>query len=283
MTNVEKIVRDYYDKFGWVRTDGASGEDLLFRQYSAPYYHYHHGTIDRTVACFSDLRGKLLIAGGGDLPESHIKIANKFTDVLCLDISQPALDIAKEKMEYKAEYVLGSILDIPLPNNYFDAAFCAHVIYHIDIELQEKAINELIRVTKHGGRIVIIYGNPHSLIGRIIATKHKLPFLWKLRRSSTSSSNKSTVAISNRPPLYFALHQLHWWRRFEPKCQVSFMPWDVMGNNQERELLWNDPMAALVYRMCSWFESKFPSLAVKWWQYAIIILEKRSEISCLRA
>ena len=112
MMEVEKIVRDFYDNFGWTVNDGQSGEDMLFRQFSSPYYRYHVSTTERTVSCFSKLHGKLLIAGGGDLPESHIRIANNFSDVYCLDISQKALDIAKSKMEHKSEYVLGSILDI---------------------------------------------------------------------------------------------------------------------------------------------------------------------------
>ena len=98
MSEVEKIVRDFYDNYGWVRTSGQSGEDLLFRQYSPPYYEYHRGTTERTVSCFSGLNGKLLIPGGGDLPEYHITIAEQFAEVCCLDISQRALDVAKDKL-----------------------------------------------------------------------------------------------------------------------------------------------------------------------------------------
>jgi ubiquinone/menaquinone biosynthesis C-methylase UbiE len=53
------------------------------------------------------------------------------------------------------------------PEDHFDAAYCAHVIYHIDSDHQDKAIRELIRVTKPGGRIVVIYSNQDSLPSRI--------------------------------------------------------------------------------------------------------------------
>jgi ubiquinone/menaquinone biosynthesis C-methylase UbiE len=53
------------------------------------------------------------------------------------------------------------------PEDHFDAAYCAHVIYHIDGDHQDKAIRELIRVTKPGGRIVVIYSNQDFLPSRI--------------------------------------------------------------------------------------------------------------------
>jgi len=274
MSDVEKNVRNFYDSFGWQIRNGVPGEDL-FRQFSRPHFSYQQAVNDRTAECFSNLSGRLLFAGGGDLPESHTTIGEQFREICCLDISRRALEIAETKLGTKAEYIHGSILDIPLPNDYFDAAYCAHVIYHIDIDLQEKAIEELIRVTKPGGRVVVIYANPDSLIDRIIENKRKLPLLWRLRRREKSLSQGSTESKSGRPPLYFALHSLQWWQRFDTKCHVSLIPWYVMSSAYEKELLWSDGMAAVAYRMCSWLEKKHPGLAVRWWQYPVIILEKR--------
>src|SRR5262249_22477589 len=150
--------------------------------------------------CFSKLQGKLLLAGGGDLPGVHITIAEGFTEVSCLDISQRALEIAKGKLGQKAEYLHASILNVPCPDNSFDAVFCAHVIFHIDIELQEKAVCEIIRVTKQGGRIVIIYFNPDSPIDRIVERKKNTPLLWRLQRSMKPSFDSGAVASAKRPP-----------------------------------------------------------------------------------
>ena len=55
------------------------------------------------------------------------------------------------------DIVYGNILDIPYPNNYFDNIICIAVLHHISKEEDRiKAINELIRVTKPGGRILIL-------------------------------------------------------------------------------------------------------------------------------
>ncbi len=266
MSDVEKIVRDFYENYGWVGTSGQSGEDLSFRQFSPAFSRYSSGANARAVACFSELRGKLLIAGGGDLPASHITVAEGFTEVTCLDISQRALDIAKGKLGTKAEYLHASILNVPCQDNSFDAVFCAHVIFHIDIELQEKAIRELIRVTKQGGRVVIIYFNPDSPIDRIIERKKNTPILWRLQRSMKPSFDSGAVAPAKRPRLYAAYHPLNWWNRFQSECDIHVLPWIVMGNYQESQLLWTNPIASLV---------KYPALAAKWWSYPMFILDKK--------
>jgi len=270
--DVEKTTREFYDKYGWVVTDSKSGEERSFRQFSKPFYAYHRKVKERVMACFAGHSGKLLIAGGGDLPHPHIDIARRFANVCCVDISWRALDIAKTKLGIGSEFILGSILNLPLPDDHVDAVYCAHVIYHIDAELQERAVGELIRVTKPGGRVVIIYGNPTSLIGKIVDRKKRLPLLWRLSRRVAAPTEKPYKAELS---LYFALHPLDWWNRFQAKCSVRLLPWDVMSAYQERELLWTDPLAAVVYRFCVWLEDKHPALAVKWWQYPVVILDKQ--------
>ena len=91
--NVEDKVKEFYDSHGWM-----GGEDDLFRQFRAAYQPYHAKTNLRTLGCFKGRSGALLIAGGGDLPQSHSDIANKFSNVMCVDISQTALDIAEQRL-----------------------------------------------------------------------------------------------------------------------------------------------------------------------------------------
>jgi SAM-dependent methyltransferase len=245
-----------------------SGEDRAFRQFSHAYRAYHRAVDDRTFACFSGLSGKLLLAGGGDLPDTHVTIAKRFSAVSCLDISERALEIARAKLGPRARYVLGSIVKMPLVSDSFDAVFCAHVVYHIDRELQEQAVAELIRVTRPGGRVVVVYGNPDSLIKQIITAKSKVPLVRHVHRRSKARSAAESAPARERPPLYFALHPLPWWKRFAPGCAVRFVPWDVMGSGQEQELMWFDAIAAAIYRLCGWVERKYPALAVRWWRAA---------------
>jgi SAM-dependent methyltransferase len=217
------------------------------------------------------------MAGGGDLPESHVTIANKFSETTCLDISKIAIDIARGKLENTGEFILGSILDIPKPQDHFDATYCAHVIYHIERDHQAKAIRELIRVTKPGGRIVVIYNNGQSLPSWIVKLKNKLPLLRKLQRKKPY--NRSSNTEGGPPPLYFFVHPLSWWAQFGDECGVEIKPWDVMSNWQEKNILINDMIASLGYRICSWFENRYPNNAARWWSYQLVVLTKKGSAS----
>jgi len=214
------------------------------------------------------------MAGGGDLPETHVTIANKFSETTCLDISQVAIEIARTKLGHRGEFIVGSILGIPKPDDHFDAAYCAHVIYHIDRDHQEKAIRELIRVTKAGGRIVVIYTNPDSLPTRLQRFKNKLPLLWKLKRKQPYD----TPDEEGRPPLYSFAHPLGWWAQFGDECNVEIRPWDVMSNSADEDLLVNDTIASVGYRISSWVENKFPERAARWWTYPIVVLTKKPRV-----
>ena len=271
MNKEEQTVREHYDNYGWVKKAGVSGEDVLYRRFSSPYRLYHDGVNARAMECFTDLNGKLLLAGGGDLPETHVTIANKFSETTCLDISKVAIDIARSKLEDRGEFIVGSILDIPKPEDHFDAAYCPHVIYHIAKDHQDKAIRELIRVTKPGGRIIIIYSNPDSLPHRIIKFKGRLPLIRRLKRKKQYSPEAEC-----RPPLYFFAHPLSWWAQFDDECDVEIKPWDVMGSAQEEVILINDMIASLGYWLCSWFENKYPDRAGRWWAYPLVVLTKKA-------
>jgi hypothetical protein len=106
--------------------------------------------------------------------------------------------------------------------------------------------------------------------------KKRLPLLWRLSRKAAGPTEHQD---EQRPPrLYFALHPLEWWTRFETECFVSLIPWDVVNLSQERELLLTDWLAGLVYRISGWLERRYPTLAVKWWQYPVVVLDKRTDL-----
>src|SRR5215213_7821968 len=157
----EDIVRSFYDQFGWIEQGDGNGEDQLYRVFPQAYYDiYSPSSEERTRRLFDGRNGRLLIVGCGDLPQSHIAITQQFSTTTCMDISQRALAIARQKLGEPVECVLDSIVDTKLESNQFDAVFCAHVLYHIDAREQEQAVRQMVRLTKPGGRVVIIYANP---------------------------------------------------------------------------------------------------------------------------
>ncbi len=255
---VERTVRDFYDTYGWSK----GGEDELFRQFRPAYRPYHEQTIARTLGCFAGRDGSLLIVGGGDLPQCHVELASHFDTVTCIDISRVALDIAQHKLP-SAERVLGSICNAPFPTGTFEAVFAAHIVYHIDANEQERAVRELIRVARPGGRIVIVYNNPRSPIRFAAGVVHRL------RKRFTPDR-----AVKAGPGLYFSPYPLSWWNRFKDTCTISMLPWDIIGSYEERTLIPSDGLARAFYGAAAWVERKLPYACVHFWQYPIIILDR---------
>jgi SAM-dependent methyltransferase len=262
--NAEDTVRTFYDRFGWKdHVDGGTGEDQLFRRFPSAYYEiYASSSEERIASLFEGRTGRLLVVGSGDLPQSHMSILQRFSTTTCMDISQRALDRASEKLGDRANYVLDSIVSTALDGGQFDAVFCAHVLYHIGAREQEAAVRQMLRLTKRGGRVVIIYSNPLSplsLIGKAFRP---------LRRSARGSP------LAAAPELYFHAHKLGWWMRFDGDCKLSIVPGEVC-DSATAQLLRIEAAARGFYRVALWLETTFPTLSAKVWTFPIIVLDKR--------
>ena len=271
--DVETHVRTFYDNFGWTENEGVKGEDLAFRIFRPAYYPYHDKVEARTVSQFQPFEGSILIVGCGDMPENHVDIARRFDRTTCIDISQRALDIAEKRLPDSASMVLGSILDSGLEDDTYDAVFCAHVLYHIDASAQEAAMREMIRVTKSGGKIVVIYSNPRSPLRYICSMAKRLNNLFAKVRGREKLHKAETG--QDRPVLYFFAHPLGWWSRYAKGTEVAMKPWDVIGSFEERQIIRSDRLARMFYRFSGWLETRFPGAAVKLWQYPMIVLTKK--------
>lgn len=71
--------------------------------------------------------------------------------VIGVDISEPMMDKARERMK-DAKFVVGDAEALPFEKASFDAAICAQAMHWTD---QIKAIGEMTRVVRPGGRVAI--------------------------------------------------------------------------------------------------------------------------------
>ena len=70
------------------------------------------------------------------------------------DFSQGLVDICKSQ---GLNVIYGDVLDIPYEDETFDYTICIAVIHHLSIgEKRQKAIEEIMRVTKKGGKALIL-------------------------------------------------------------------------------------------------------------------------------
>lgn len=88
-----------------------------------------------------------------------IYLAKEGFDATGIDISQEAVEMAKEKLKERnleAEAIQADMKDLPLPDEEFEAVLAITVIGHATKPDIEKTVREIHRVLKDGG---FFYGN----------------------------------------------------------------------------------------------------------------------------
>lgn len=76
-----------------------------------------------------------------------------------IDLTERLLEKARKKYP-SGQFLKGDILHIPLENESIDITFCIAVLHHIPSkELREKAVQELKRITKRDGKIILMVWN----------------------------------------------------------------------------------------------------------------------------
>jgi len=81
------------------------------------------------------------------------------SEICCADVSSRSIEIAQSRFPGKESYILIKNT-IPLPSDSQDVVFSACVFHHIPHEEHSYWLNELRRITKPGGVLVIYEHNP---------------------------------------------------------------------------------------------------------------------------
>ena len=125
----------------------------------------HHYFSDVVISHLGNIKNKLILEAGCGTCESLVKISKKAKKVVGVDLSKQVLLIAKTNFQKhnipsnKYSLVLGDIQDMKFKDNTYDLVFNAGVIEHFN---DNKPIEEMIRVTKQGGKVVILVPSSYS-------------------------------------------------------------------------------------------------------------------------
>lgn len=95
--------------------------------------------------------------GAGDDARAMAEIVGPTGKVVGLDLSMTMVERARERAagsDLPVEFVQGSVYELPFPDSSFDASRADRVLQHLDEPL--RALQEMVRVTKPGGRIAIL-------------------------------------------------------------------------------------------------------------------------------
>lgn len=237
-----------YESFGWserggVTHDAAACEDL--RPQAAAYVAACRMRVKRHLPA-SGNRIIDMASGPIQYPE-YQTYSEGFALRTCIDLSQRALDGARQKLGGRGEYLCGDFLELDVPRA--DAAVSLHTIYHIQADRQRAAVRKLLDCAP---RVVIVYSNPGYFVSAL---------LGPIRRFFDRST----------PAIYMHRHPLQWWQQFSDVAEVRILPWRTFPAREQRFL------GTTALRWLFHLEERFPRFFVRFGCYPMIVLTRRHE------
>lgn len=95
----------------------------------------------------------------GSLTLAAKQKAGKNSLVAAIDIIPGMIEVSKIKSKnanLDINFQLGSIDNIPFPDSHFDVVMCSFMIFHMSDNVRNKGIEEISRVLKPGGRLLVL-------------------------------------------------------------------------------------------------------------------------------
>jgi SAM-dependent methyltransferase len=142
------------NKAHWEKVYGTKASDTV--SWYAPHLKTSLNLIHQAAA---DKNSTIVDIGGGESTLVDDLITEGYQDISVLDISQKAIDVARERIGKSADKVHWYCADITkatLPQNYFDVWHDRAVFHFLTEEPQRvKYVEQVMQSVKHGGYVIM--------------------------------------------------------------------------------------------------------------------------------
>ena len=266
INTAEQRTLNFYNTVGWVTTDSVTEDALRYEDLRVGAREYVSKCRLRVTRHVGSGNRMLDMASGPIQYEEYLSYSAAYQTRHCVDLSGDALREAERKLGSHGVYLYGSFFDLEIPENYFDCAISLHTIYHMDKDAQESAVRKLLRVTKPGRPVIIVYSNPRSLSEYVRAVIHKAGQIFVRRQPEPEGSAAG---------LYFYPHRLEWFDRFRDVAELTVLPWRSFTATDQRTIIPDNWLGRWLLARLFDLEEKFPRFFVRFGQYPMIILTKR--------
>ncbi|HXB02508.1 MAG TPA: class I SAM-dependent methyltransferase [Opitutaceae bacterium] len=275
----KKVVQSFYDEYGWVKSESGLFNDTVqftdTRACAQAYQRYCNTRIGRELS-----GGKYLLdVASGSIPHTEYLEFSRHYDVrICVDFSIRALREARAKLGDAGLYLLGDITRLPLASGAVDAVISLHTVYHVPQTEQTAAVDELVRVTKPGGRVVIVYVWASSVAMNFsFALRRKLGRIKHALRPKGDAVACGTSSASATPPLYFSPQNHNWFaREIAGKHGAKLRVWSAVSMLFQIHFFSDHGFGRLTLALVKKFEDYFPRLAGRYGQYPMFVIDKTS-------
>ncbi len=147
---------------GFKFTDAEVGTPRFFAEVEAHRYALEPHIPE--VVQFERWRGCDVLEAGCGIGTDGLQFARAGARYTGLDLTETAVDLARRRFElagHEGRFVQGSITDLPFADESFDLVFSWGVIHHTTD--MERALAELVRVCRPGGRLLLMLYHRRSL------------------------------------------------------------------------------------------------------------------------
>ena len=264
------IVRDFYDQFGWKLTESGKYHDTAAFIDQRPLSYAFTELCMKRVGGYLPPSGMYLLdAGSGAIPHrAYMDYHANYAWRICVDFSIEALHEARRKLGDRGIYVLGDITNLPFSDNAVDAVISNHVVYHVPADEQANAFRELWRVTRPGGRAVVVYSWKAAALPWWIE-QFAIRILGLRRKKAALSQERESM-----PRLYFHQQSLNWFEKQRWPFKYAIRPFRVVSNEFLGSYLGNDRRSRILIRLLQGLQYAFPRLCGRYGQYPTIVISK---------
>ena len=129
-----------------------------------------------------ELKGLRILDAGAGTGLNSIAAARQEARVTLMDIAPEALAIARkyyEEQDLSADYVEGSIFEMPFADETFDVVWNTGVLEHFQEDTRKVAVAEMFRVLKKGGTILTLNPNFNAPVYRAMKERADLRGEWQ--------------------------------------------------------------------------------------------------------
>lgn len=275
----KKVVQSFYDEYGWVKSENGFFNDTVqftdTRPCAQAYQRYCNARIGRKLS-----RGKYLLdVASGSIPHAEYLEFSRHYDVrICVDFSIRALREARAKLGDGGLYLLGDITRLPLESGAVDSVISLHTVYHVPCAEQSAAVDELVRVTKPGGRVVIVYVWASSIAMNLsFALRRALGRIKHALCPKGGPVASGTSSASATPALYFSPQNHNWFaREIAGKHGAKLKVWSAVSMLFQAHFFSDHGLGRLTLALVKKIEDCFPWLAGRYGQYPMFVIDKPS-------
>jgi SAM-dependent methyltransferase len=167
--------------------------------------------LDSIVQFIGPKTGETIVdvgTGAGFLAFKLAENVGESGKVIGLDTSKSAIRQARlraaKKSQYQTlEFKFGDVYSIPVKDDFADVVCCKSLVASLDHRL--KAMREMVRVAKHGGRVVVaepggLLGIPIQIKRAFYATIRRVPFNERNIRALFHKAGLGNVEVMVREP-----------------------------------------------------------------------------------